>query len=144
MSGAIGFVLPLGSECSGSVGRSSSFTLRAGRPVSLRNAARSCGLQVGDRGGYGPEAATSNEKLQADCDKLPPPGDVIAMHVMAVCSKYSLLIPVRAWKDQEVSRALCSSWIGVSGPPWSIQMDEGGGWTNESWTELRPDRRIKL
>ena len=29
-------------------------------------------------------------------------------------------------------------------PHKSIQVDEGGEWENELWTELRPDRRIKL
>ena len=28
--------------------------------------------------------------------------------------------------------------------PMSIQMDEGGEWKNELWTEPRPDRRIEL
>ena len=45
---------------------------------------------------------------------------------------------------QKVWGAFCSSWIGVFGPPSSIQTDEGGEWKNELWAELRSERRIKL
>ena len=58
--------------------------------------------------------ATLNGKLQAGLLFL---GDIVALHVMDVFSKYSPLIPVRTKNPQEVRDAFCGSWIGVSGPP---------------------------
>ena len=63
---------------------------------------------------------------------------------MDVSSKYSLLIHVCTKKPQEEWNAFCGSWNGVFGPPLSIQMDKSGEWKNESWAELRSERRIKL
>ena len=61
-----------------------------------------------------PTVAVFNEKLQAD---LPLLGDVIALRGMDVFFKYSRLIPVRTKTPRKVWGALCSSRIGVIGPP---------------------------
>ena len=86
-------------------------------------------------------AAAFNKKLQVD---VLPWGDVIASHVMDVFPKYSLLIPSRTKIPREVWGDFCNSWIGVVGPPVSIQMDEYEECENELRTDLRSDRRIKL
>ena len=86
-------------------------------------------------------AATFNGKLKAD---LSFSADVIALHIMGASSESSPLIPVRTESPQEVPDAFCSSWVGVFGPPVSVQIGGGGGWANELWAELRSDRRIKL
>ena len=72
--------------------------------------------------------ALSNEKLQVDLLFL---DNIIARDIMDVYSKYSRLIPVRAKNPQEAWGAFRSSWIGIFGLPWSIQLDEGGEWKNE-------------
>ena len=63
------------------------------------------------------------EKLQAGFPFL---GDIIALCVMDVHSKRPLLITARAKNPQEVRDAFWSSWTGIFGPPFCIQMDEGG------------------
>ena len=63
---------------------------------------------------------------------------------MDVFSKYSILTPVRSKNPLEVRDASVASWIGIFGPPKAIQMDEGGEWKNEAWTDFCADRRIKL
>ena len=85
--------------------------------------------------------AVFNAKLQVDRLFL---DDVIALRVMDVLSKKSLLVPVRAENLQEVRGAFRSFRLGVFGPPLSIQTGEGGEWKNELSTELRSERRIKL
>ena len=42
---------------------------------------------------------------------------------------------------RDVSRG---SWLRPSGPPECIQMDEGGEWRNDIWTDLRAEWGIKL
>ena len=83
--------------------------------------------------------ATFSEKSQVDLLFL---GDVFALHIMDLCSRYSPLIPVRTEGPQEVRDAFCSSEIGIFGPPWIIQLDEDGEWKTELWAELRPESRI--
>ena len=56
--------------------------------------------------------------------------DLIALHIMDVFSKYSILTRVRSKNPQEVWGAFVSSWIGVFGPPKSLHLDEGGEWKN--------------
>ena len=95
---------------------------------------------------HAPVAGTStvakfNEKSQVGRLFL---DDIVALRVMDVSPKYSLLTPVRAKNPQEVRGAFCNSRIGVFGPPSCIQMDEGGERRNELWTELRSERRRKL
>ena len=85
--------------------------------------------------------AVSNGKLQVG---LPFLDDITALRVIGVFSEYSLLLPVCAKNPQEVWDAFCISWIGVSGAPFCIQMDEGGKRKHELWTKLRSERRIKL
>ena len=82
-----------------------------------------------------------NEKLQIDLLFL---DDLVALHVMDMFSKYSLLIPVRSKNPQEVWGAFCNSWLSVFGQPKGIQLDEGGEWKNEIWLDLCSDRRVKL
>ena len=84
--------------------------------------------QAFDRAPHVPAAGTSivamlSEKLLADLLFL---GDIIALRLMDVFSKYSFLIPVRARNPQEVWAAIGSSRIGVFGPPTSIHIDGGG------------------
>ena len=74
-----------------------------------------------------------NEKLQAGLSFL---GDVVALRVMDVYSKYSLRIPVHTKNPQEVWGAFRSSRIGVFGPPMSARMDEGGERKDELWAEI--------
>ena len=70
-------------------------------------------------------AAMFHQNLNVDLLFL---GDIIALHVMALSSKYSPLIPVRTKTPQEVRDAFYASRVGVFGPPMIIQMDEGGEW----------------
>ena len=89
-----------------------------------------------------PAAGTSTvamlrEKLQVGLLFL---DDIIALHVMDACSRYSLLTPARTKNHREVWGAFCSSSIGVCGPPLSIRMDEGEERKNELSTELRTER----
>ena len=63
---------------------------------------------------------------------------------MDVLSRYPPLIPARTGNPKEVWGAFRTSGIGVPAPTQCIQMDEGGGWKNEAWAELRSERRIKL
>ena len=81
--------------------------------------------------------AAFNEKLQIDLLLL---GDIVALRVMGASPENSHVIPVRAETPQEVRDASRSSWIGVFGPPFSIQMDEGGEWRNELRAQLRSER----
>ena len=86
-------------------------------------------------------ASAFNEKLQIDLLFL---GDIIALRIMDMFSKYSLLIPARSKNPQEVRDAFCNSWLSVFGQPKGIQLDEGGGWKNEILLDLCSERRIKL
>ena len=93
-----------------------------------------------------PAAGTStvamfNEKSQVDLLFL---DDIIALRILDVFSKYSLLIPVRTKNPQEVWDASRRPRIWVFGHPVSIQLGEGSEWENELSAELRSDRRIKL
>ena len=78
------------------------------------------------------------EKLQADLVFLE---DIIAAHVIDVFSKYPSLLPAHAENPQEVWDVFCRR---VLGPLMCIQMDGGGDWKHEVWTELRSERRLKL
>ena len=82
-----------------------------------------------------------DEKLQADLLCL---GDLIALRVMGVFSKYSLLIPARSKGPQEVRDSFYGAWIGVLGRPKCTQMYEGGEREDEAWADLCSDRTIKL
>ena len=102
--------------------------------------------QVFEEAPHIPAAGTStvamlNEILQADLLFL---DNIIALRAMDGFLEHPLLVPVRTKNPEEVRDAFCSSWVGVFGPPMSIQMDEGGEWECELWTELRLGRRIKL
>ena len=84
--------------------------------------ARCEGCQAFERAPHAPAGGTSNvamfnEEVQADFSFF---GDIIALHVMDVYSKYSAPIPVRTKNPQEVWDACCSSWIGVFGLPLSF------------------------
>ena len=70
--------------------------------------------------------------------------DLIVLHIMDVFSKYSVITPVRSKNPLEVWDAFIAWWVGIFGPPRAIQMDEGGEWKNEVWTDFCTDRRIKL
>ena len=70
-----------------------------------------------------PTASIPNEELQEDLLFL---GGIPALHATDVFSRYSLLIPVRPKNPVEVRGAFCTSQIGVSGQPRSIQMDARG------------------
>ena len=99
-----------------------------------------------DKAPHTPIAGTSavamfNEKLQVDLLFL---DDLIALHIMAVFPKYSILTLVRSKNPLEVWDAFVACWIGIFGPPKAIQMDEGGEWKNEVWADFCADRRIKL
>ena len=76
--------------------------------------------------------AMLNGKLQADLLFL---GDIIALHATDVFSKYPLIVPFRMKNPQKVRDAFCILWIGVSGPPMCIRMDE-------LWVELSSGLRI--
>ena len=88
-----------------------------------------------------PTVNVFNEKLQADLLFLV---DIIALRIMNVFSKYSLLIPVRTKSPQEVREASRNPWVGDPSSPMSIQADEGGERKHEVRAELRSARRIKL
>ena len=81
-----------------------------------------------------------NEMVQVDLLFL---DDIIVVHAMDVFSKCSLLHQVKSKNPQEVWDAFCAGWLGTFGPPKSTQMDEGGEWKNEIWTDYCSDRRIK-
>ena len=85
--------------------------------------------------------AMFNEKLQVD---LLFSGDPVVLHIMDVFSNYSILTPVRSKNPLEVWDAFVFCRVGIFGPPKAIQMDEGGGWKNEVWTDFCAGRRIKL
>ena len=84
--------------------------------------------------------STSTGKSQLDLLFL---DDSIALRDIDVLPKYSLLIPGRQKTPQEVSGGFPRSRIGVFGRPQSTQMDGGGDWENEVWTDLRSKRSIK-
>ena len=65
-----------------------------------------------------------NGELQVDPLFL---GDLIALRVIDVFSKYSHLIPVRSRNPEEVWSASYGPWITIFGQPKCIRMDEGGG-----------------
>ena len=89
-----------------------------------------------------PTVASPYEKLQADLLFL---DDIISVRVMAVFPKYPLLVPSRTKNPREVWDAPCGSWIGVSGPPMCIQMDEGAEWNGTVFgAKLCSGRRIRL
>ena len=71
-------------------------------------------------------------------------GDIIALRVMDVFSKYSILARARSKNPQEVWDAFLSSWVGVFGAPKSLHLGEGGEWKNDLWRDLCVERRIKL
>ena len=52
--------------------------------------------------------------------------DIIALRAIDMPPKYPLLAPVQPENPEEVWDAFCSCWLGVLGPPKSIQMDEWG------------------
>ena len=90
---------------------------------------------------FGPfTVAMFSGKLQVD---LLSPGDIAAVRVTPVSSKYPLLRPVRTKNPQGARDTFCNSWVGVFGPTMCIQMDEGGERKHESRTKLRSGRRIK-
>ena len=62
------------------------------------------------------------ERLQMDLLFL---DGIIALHIMGVFSKYSILTRVRSKNPQEVWDAFISSWVGVFGPPKCLHLDEG-------------------
>ena len=70
--------------------------------------------------------------------------DIIALHVLALFSRYSFLVPDRLKNPGEVWDAFCTSRIAEFGKPHSIQMDEGGEWKNELRVDLCADRYTKL
>ena len=82
-----------------------------------------------------------NERLQMDLLFF---GDVIALRIMEVFSKYSVLTRVRPKNPQEVWDAFLTSWVGGFGAPKSLLLDEGGEWENDLWRDLCVGRRIKL
>ena len=66
-----------------------------------------------------PVAGTSkvssfNEKVQVDLLFL---GDLIALHVLDVFPRYSLLVPVRPKNPEEVWDTFCTSWLAALGNP---------------------------
>ena len=65
-----------------------------------------------------------NEKVQVG---LLIPGETFALHALDMCPKYSLLLPGRSATPRKVRNVSCRGWLGIFGPPESIQMDEGGG-----------------
>ena len=69
------------------------------------------------------QVAMFNERLQMDLLFF---DDIIALHIMDVFSKYSILTRVRPKNPQEVWDAFISSWVGVFGNPKSLHLDEGG------------------
>ena len=71
-------------------------------------------------------------------------GHSIALHAMAVFSKYLLLNPARLKNPQEVWKAFCSSLLGVFGQPKSTQMDDGGEWETGVWADICSGRRVRL
>ena len=52
--------------------------------------------------------------------------------------------PVQSKNPQEARDVSCSGWLGIFGPPKSIQMDEGGERKNAIWTDSRAECRINL
>ena len=70
--------------------------------------------------------------------------DVVALRIMDVFSKYSILTRVRPKSPQEVWDAFLSCWVGVFGNPKSLHLDGGGGRKNDLWRDLCVERRIKL
>ena len=83
--------------------------------------------RVFDKAPHVPIAGTStasalNEEVRADPLSL---DDITALRAMDMPSKCSLLLPdqSRAAVGWDVS---CSGWLGIFGPPKTIQMDDGG------------------
>ena len=102
--------------------------------------------RASDRAPHGPTAGTPTvstvyEKLQIDLLFL---GDMVALRVMDVSSKFSFLTPVRSESLQKASGALSSLRIGIFRLPKSIRMDEGEELQNDVWADFCSGRRIKL
>ena len=96
---------------------------RVGDVVSLCDASRAF-----EKAPHIPISGTStapmfNERLQIDLLFL---GDIIALHIMDVFSKYSILTRVRPKNPQEVWDASLSGWVGVFGAPKRLHLDEWG------------------
>ena len=70
--------------------------------------------------------------------------DIIALRIMGVFSKYSMLTRARYKNPQEVWDAFHFSWVGVFGTPKSSHLGEGGEWESELWRDLCVERRITL
>ena len=85
----------------------------------------------------GASSASSFKEVQVD---LPFLGDIIALHVLDLFSRYFLLVPIRSKNPEGVWDTFCASRIAVFGEPRINQMDEGGEWGND----LRADRYVML
>ena len=68
-------------------------------------------------------ASMSNGRLRVDLLFL---DGAIALRIMDVFSKYSILTRARPKNPQELWDAFLSSWVGVFGSPKSLHLDEGG------------------
>ena len=68
-------------------------------------------------------------------------GDIIALRALAAFPEYSPPLPFKFRNPQEVRAVFCEGWLGTFGPSKCIQMDEGGEWGNEIWTDVRKASR---
>ena len=82
-----------------------------------------------------------NEKAQVGLLFL---DDIIAPCSLDTFPGYSLLPPAQHQSPQDVRDVFRADWLGIFRPPKGIQMDGGGEWKNEIWTDVCADRRIKL
>ena len=80
--------------------------------------------------------AVFNEKLQAG---LPSLDDILALRVMDVFSKNSLLILSRARNPQGVWDAFCSSWVGVLAPRLASSWMRAGNGRMSYWRHCVPN-----
>ena len=71
-------------------------------------------------------------------------GDIIALRVMDVFSKYSILARARSKNPQEVWDAFLFSSVGFFGIPKSLHLGGGDESKNDLWRDLCVGRRIKL
>ena len=94
----------------------------------------------------GPIAGTTtvsslNEKVKVGLLFLDDP---VVAHAMDIISKCTPLHPVQPKNPQEVWDVFCAGRRGTFGPPECIQMDGGGEWADEIWTDVCAGRRIKM
>ena len=70
--------------------------------------------------------------------------DIIALHVMDAVSENPSLTPARSENPKEARDVLSSLRVGFFGLPTRIQVDEGGEWGNEVWTDYCPVCRMEV